>query len=426
MKQTTKRTLNNLVETHLTSIIANSISIARHSKRRRCSTNQSTSSSSLIATPTIHASDVLAALKINGTPIDLPTNAGYTNNQPVDLNDFLEKESDPQIDTPSELGMVMHWLAVEGKQPTTPLNPVMVVAHNAASDGVSDGANTNVEVETVPTPSTHPNQQLSIQETHHNEKSTNNNNNVTIRNLLPRLLSEELQLYFTRITLALQKEDDTHAQDAALSRLRYDSGIQELIPFFLNFLTPTSNTQISNVNQSLLRMHCVNNIVQNSNLHLELYLEKIVPLVLNCIVPKKLSWNDYDHWKLRDVASSVLLSLWTTFGEKYTSFQSSVIRVLVQAMMMTTKGGSSVESRYGALVALSGLGPKVVDAVVLPCIGQFWVESEMQLEKYDEGYNGDNGALRKDDREGRRFALYRLQDALLVSYPFLFRFICNS
>ncbi len=400
MKQTTKRTLNDIVEAHLTSVISNSISIARHSKRRRHHNHHHHQKTF------IHASDVLTALRMQGTPIQLPTNAGYTDNSPVDLNDFLEKESDPQIDTPSELGMVMHWLAVEGVQPKTPLNPVAVVGESGtltssfspSSVIQQAGGDSNKNVTRQPTSNA-----IATPTNNNNNHKHNSeidmDDNVTVRNLLPRLLSVELQLYFTRITLALQRENDTQAQDAALLRLRHDSGIQELVPFFLNFLTPTSSAQMSNVEQSLLRMYCVHNIVSNPNLHLELYLEKIVPLVLNCIVPKKLSLNDYDHWKLRDAASSALLSLLLTFGEKYTSFQSSVIRVLCQAL---THG---VESRYGALIALSGLGPKVVDAVILPCIGQFWVDSEEQLEKCNSG---------DEDCEGKRFALYRLQDALLV------------
>ena len=400
MKQITKRTLHDLVETHLTSILSNSITIARHAKRPR---------------RTIQMSDILTALKLEGTPLHLATNAGYTDNTPIDLNDFLDRElhqkndddEDEELlddngdddnnhngsninvsgheDVPSEMGMVMHWLAVEGKQPATPLNPINISNTNDNRvDGVSnytpDTNNTTVSTDQYAI------ENGDITEEIHNE-------NVAIRNLLPRLLSEELQLYFTRITLALQK-GDTQAQDAALLRLRFDSGIQELVPFFFNFLTPTGNAQMADVQRSRLRIQCVHNLALNPHVHLELYLEKVVPLVLNCIVPKKLSFSPYDHWKLRDEASRTLLAVWKIFGEKYANFQSSVIRVLCEAL------SHGVESRYGALVALSDLGPKVVDAVVLPNIGAFWTECERELKQC------------KDD--GVRFSFYRLQDALLV------------
>lgn len=361
MNQTTKRTLNELVEAHLTSIISNSISIARHSKRR-CRT--------------VHASDVLSALRLEGSSLELSTNAGYTDNTPVDLNEFLDRDIDEQMEAPVEIGMVMHWLAVEGRQPATPFNPV-----RSSQDGngaiVSDKEYEGDDNEDEDA-----------------SGSDANNGNVSVRNLLPRLLSEDLQLYFIRITNTL-RHGDTQAQDAALQRLRYDGGIQELVPFFLNVLTPTANSQMANVQYSRLRIQCIHNMILNPHIHLELYLEKVVPLIINCIVPKKLSFSPYDHWKLRDEASYTLLTVWNIFGEKYSNFRSNVIRILCTAL---TKGN---ESQYGALIALSDLGPKVVDAVVLPTIDTFWTDCETQLNRCQ-----DNGV---------RFGLQRVQDALLVS-----------
>ena len=127
-------------------------------------------------------------------------------------------------DVPSEMGMVMHWLAVEGMQPATLLNPITITNTN---DNVVDSTSvSNPGVNTT----------VSGDDSNDNGDITNeiHNENVAIQNLIPWLLFEELQLYFTRIILALQK-GDTQAQDAALLRLRFDSGIQELVLFFFNF-----------------------------------------------------------------------------------------------------------------------------------------------------------------------------------------------
>ncbi len=406
MKQNTKRALNNIVETYLTSVISNSITIARHSKRPR---------------RTIQSSDILAALKIEGTPLILPTNAGYTDNTPVDLNKFLndgingsdnnndfdDDEDDnhntnengngssdststvPSTTAPSEMGMVVHWLAVEGKQPMTHLNPLSILKQQRQKEMEErERRNKNENMNNGDRDSGDSTAASG------DMYANNDESNVAVWDLLPHLLSEELQLYFTRIAYALQR-GDAKAQDAALLRLRYDSGIQELVPFFLSFLTPTNNAQMANVQQSLLRIQCIRNLILNPNVHLELHLHQVVPLVLNCIVPRKLSTGPYDHWKLRDEASLTLLSVWNVFGEKYAVFQPGVIRQLCKAL------GHGLESRYGALVALSDLGPKVVDSFVLPVVGKFWTDCEEQLKKCT-----DDGGL--------RFSLYRLQDALLV------------
>ena len=114
--------------------------------------------------------------------------------------------------------------------------------------------------------------------------STHDENTVAVWDLLPHLLSEELQLYFTRIAYALQK-GDAKAQDAALLRLRYDSGIQELVPFFLSFLTPTTNAQMANVQQSLLRIQCIQTslkIIRTSQefvAHLRKICQEVAPII---------------------------------------------------------------------------------------------------------------------------------------------------
>ena len=277
----------------------------------------------------------------------------------------------------------MHWLAVEGTQPKTPLNPLSVSTAEEAEDCSNDVDVLDASEGKIENGSSRS-----------SRNSYKNTDNVAIRNLLPRLLSEELQLYFTQITMTLQRNDDPQAQDAAILRLRNDK-IQELVPFFFNFLTPKDNAQVANVQQSLLRIQCVHSLALNPYIHLELYLEKVILLVMNCIVPKTLSFSQYDHWKLRDEASRTLLAIWKIFGEKYASLQPSVIRILCEAL---THG---LESRYGALVALGNLGAKVVDAVVLPHVGRFWTECEMQLQQTQD--------------PGIRYALQRVLDAILVS-----------
>jgi len=384
MKQNTKRTLNDLVQSHLYSIVASSLTISRHSKRPRQNNSILTSN------------DVLTALQLEGVPLQLPTNAGFTDTTPIDLNSYLETDigevddgvdEDEGIQPPSEVGMTMHWLAVEGKQPAIPLNPpsayrkLNIIEEDENSGGERGGAFVQERIGT--------NSDIG--------NGSSNSVNVAVWNLMPRLLSEDLQLYFTRITLALER-NDPQAQDAALLRLKYDSGIQELVPFFLSFLTPQKNIDMADVERSRLRIRCVHNLILNQHVHLELHLQQILPMVLNCIVPRKLSFSPYDHWVLRDEASRILLAIWNVFGEKYAGLKSGVIRELIKALSHGLDS-HGLGSCYGALVALSGFGPKVVDSHVLPVVAQFWVNFQVKLELCQ-----DNGI---------RFGLHRLQDALL-------------
>lgn len=350
MKPASKKTLNGLVEEHMTSLIRDSITMQRHSKRPR---------------KTLHSSSINLALaciqKSTASTTNTPLISRETKN--VDLNALLTSEI--SVPPPSEIGMTLHWLAVDGVQPLSLLNPQDEQPVNRRRTAESD----------------------ELQDTE-----------ISLRQLLPRLVSDELQLYFTRITHALI----THPE-AAISRLANDTGIQELIPFFTRYIAVTILENIHKTEQCRLMINCIDALIRNRNIHLELHLDQLLPRIITCIVAKQIGSTGENHWLLRDEASDVLVRTCTLFGEKYGNLRGLVIRTLCKALDLNANQ-NQLGTFYGGIVGITKFGAKTVDAFILPLVGHW-----DSLEKALEESTGEN-----------LFAVQRCQDALLYAMSVYF------
>jgi transcription initiation factor TFIID subunit 6 len=297
MQAQAKVTLSSLVEEHLTSLVAEAASVNRHSKRARYSASDANNEQQHQGTlrNRIHAEDINLALqwrgseKLYATGVVVPPGPGEDpTTKRIDLNAYVRSEN--RLRPPVELGMTSHWLAVDGTQPSIPQNPKAQVAHRVESDaGYSDRQTGELSMEEE------------LQQ------------GVSIRQLLPRLLSEELQLYFTRITIAIERGGGSAAsraqQDEALASVCTDAGLQELVPFLVRYATSQLHQHHLNPSHSRTLIRLIRCMLYNPNMHLELQLHQILPALITCVVAKQLSVSrlDDNHWALRQEAAQALL-----------------------------------------------------------------------------------------------------------------------
>ena len=254
MQAHTKLSLSSLVQEHLTSLVREAACIQRHHKRARY---HETGEDEGVVRQRLHADDINLALqwrgseKLYATGIVVPPGPGENPcNRSVDLNAYLRSEN--QIPLPSELGLTSHWLAVDGIQPHIPQNPIAASSSTARSAAAL--------VHRVP------DEQDLV--------SADGQRPVSIRQLLPRLLSEELQLYFSRVTIAIERGGNTAAsrqhQDAALVSVARDTGLQELVPFFCRYISTQIYQHIGNAEHCRTLIRLTRSLLMNPHLHLEL------------------------------------------------------------------------------------------------------------------------------------------------------------
>lgn len=272
----------------------------------------------------------------------------YATDREVDFDTILTS-SLPKI--PQPVRFTSHWLAIEGVQPQIPENPIQ-------------------EDESAPLEQVYAPQETLQQQSGSSSSTANSNAKIP---QIKHHLSKEHQMYFDTITKCLLVKDNT-AHQTALKSLSSDAGIQQLVPYFVQFVAEMVMKHLRQLDILKLLVSTVNALLNNQYLFLEPYLHQIMPTLLTCIVGKRLC-NDLeseDHWTLREESSHLVSLICKRFGDAYISLQPRIMKTLSKALIPGTSDEKtkikeiSIPSIYGALACLSMLGKDTVQLVVLP------------------------------------------------------------
>ena len=171
----------------------------------------------------------------------IPSFAGAkhsSSSRSVDLNSYLQ--SDVSMNCPNEPGLAVHWLSVDGVQPMIPMNVASTTLAQNRDD--QDG----------------------------------NREDIEVKQLLPHLLSEELQMYFRKVTMSIEEfQQQGHISlgqlKLSLNSVRNDIGIQELVPFFIKFVVNQIYQSLDEVEHLRVLLRLADALICNPSLHLELH-----------------------------------------------------------------------------------------------------------------------------------------------------------
>jgi len=273
----------------------------------------------------------------------------------VNLNSYIQSEM--PMACPREPGLAMHWLSVDGVQPMIPMN--VAIARGAAVVGCEDDYGDGDEY-----------------------NGRRSEGEVNVRQLMPHVLSEELRTYFMKISLAIEDYlgDDSKSPKvtlgSAVSSVRNDSGIQELVPFFVKFITQQIYVNLDRTDDLRILLAFVNAMMDNVHLHLELHLHQIFPSILTCVIARRLSRNVYDdHWSLRMEAAALLFKACNKYPE-YTTLKSRVIKAYVEALA----ADRPLPSQFGGVVGITSFGPLAVEAFLIPSASHLWDKWQFALD----------------------------------------------
>jgi transcription initiation factor TFIID subunit 6 len=274
--------LVSLVEEHLTGLIREAVSVQRHCKRARIHLPASNASNSLAdassssssgkephAKRRLHAEDINMALQWRGSEKIYATGTVGSNSsddKKVSLEEYIKSEL--ELRPPQEVGLTVHWLAVDGVQPDIPQNPPPLAGSSQAPD--------SKEIHRV-----EPEEEMD---------ATGASEGVQVTQLLPRLLSEELQLYFSRVTTAIERgganPTTRQQQDAALASVAQDSGLQELVPFLVNYVSKSLYRHVGNPEHCRTLVRMARALLKNPHLHLELHVRTVASFIRRAIIPQ--------------------------------------------------------------------------------------------------------------------------------------------
>lgn len=273
-----RKTLMDLTEQHIAQLIREAVKVKHHCKRSRfhfpnesdlkigagvnisgsSSTNKSKSRSRGILRRRLHAEDINIALHWRGSEKIYATgmvgggrfvNSSSRDDKKIMLQDYLKSEM--KFKQPQEVGLTMHWLAVDGFQPEIPQNPSQQPKRKRVSLQSEKEGNDD------------------------DDEASRNNEGIQVTQLLPKLLSEELRLYFSRITGAIERGSASlitrQNQDEALSSICIDPGLQELAPFMVNYVTKNLYKHVGNPEHCRTLIRMAQALLVNPHIHLELH-----------------------------------------------------------------------------------------------------------------------------------------------------------
>ncbi|KAI9023312.1 transcription initiation factor TFIID subunit 6 [Hyaloraphidium curvatum] len=231
----------------------------------------------------------------------------------INLDDLINT---PLPAVPLDVVYTAHWLAVEGVQPAIPQNPSPARPSEKAPE--------------VP--------------------------------LVKHVLSRSLMVYHDKMTAALLGDDPT-LKNEAFKHLASDTGITELAPYLVSMVGEKVTSGIGNLDLLWRMMKLVESLLDNPEIDLEPYIHQLMPTVLTCLVGKRLSPPEEDHWALRRHAAKLAARICRDYGGKYASLQPRTTKTLLRAFLDIQKPRPT---HYGAVIGLGELGKEAVRLLVLP------------------------------------------------------------
>jgi transcription initiation factor TFIID subunit 6 len=203
-----------------------------------------------------------------------------------------------------------------------------------------------------------------------------------IKSLVKHVLSKELQSYYDAVIGDVLSGDGERIK-AALYSVATDSGLQQILPYFVQFVAEAVPKNLRSLGQLQIFIGLVSSLLANEHMFIEPYLHQIMPSLLSCLLGKRLCEDPQreDHWALRDRCAVITADLCKRFGHVYATLIPRVTKTMVRTLQDAEK---PLTSHYGAIVGLTALGPRTVEVVLLPhmeayCkVLSFNVVSEMQ------------------------------------------------
>ncbi|KAI5184515.1 transcription initiation factor TFIID subunit 6 [Nematocida homosporus] len=273
------------------------------------------------------------------------SNLYYVPDEEVDLETVL---SSPLPKIPHKPVVSKHWLAIEGVQPQIPQNPL--------------------PVERMP-------------ETKKDDSLAAMKEDIEIRNHMKHLLSKELQMYYEKIARFVK---DNESIDIAAECLQKESGIQQLIPYFVHFFNEEILKNLRDGRYLIGIIKVYEGLIMNKMIFIEPYMHQMLPSLLTCVVGRSIGLNKQEEESIpapaeeeeelrfpaentiglatRRRASQTINYIYSTYSLSYTTLAPRVLNTLLKTW---ADFGKTPESHYGAIYCLCNLGPKVINGVVV-------------------------------------------------------------
>ncbi|PWN26916.1 hypothetical protein BDZ90DRAFT_221211, partial [Jaminaea rosea] len=241
----------------------------------------------------------------------------------VDIEQLAQQAvgSSSRLPRSKGVGWKAHWLAVEGVQPLIPENPAPLPATTSRPTAAQDSTDPYAGLASTSTTGA-----VAVA----TGGSAGATPNATTQPLVKHILSRELQVYYQRLTEAL--DDPTTL--AALSSLRSDPGLHQLVPYLCQWISTTIASALCAPDalparsRIITRMQqTISSLLLNPSVAIEGYVHLLLPPILSTML---FSATDYPT-RLRRAGATLLSDVLKKHADRYPTLRPRVARVLLEA-----------------------------------------------------------------------------------------------
>ncbi|KAI1640639.1 hypothetical protein F4809DRAFT_399188 [Biscogniauxia mediterranea] len=290
----------------------------------------------------------------------------YIDDEEVDFEKLINA---PLPKVPRDMMWTGHWLAIEGVQPVTLQNPTSAEARSQDLLHRGPGANP-----TLAALAGHDNPDFKPQVKHQ--------------------LSKELQIFFQKVqSILLDDESSAEYQrlrETALAQVSSDPAIQQLAPYFVNFIANEVTHHLDDIFVMRTMMELTNALLLNETIFLAPYASSLVAPVLTCLMARKIGSDTgpnaaKDQYQLREYAASII----GLIAQKYSSSNKLLRPKLTRSCLRNfLSPAMTPQIWYGAICGvLAAGGSEAIKILVLPNLKDF--EKNMLLPLQEKGQAGN-------------------------------------
>ena len=198
--------------------------------------------------------------------------------------------------------------------------------------------------------------------------------------LTKHVLSQELLLYFSKLSSALLDEFNDEYRSAALASLRSEPGLHQLVPYFVQFVAEKVTHNIKSIFTLTAMMHLVSAMLENPHLYLDPYISALIPSILTCLIGRNLgpsiapsSSTPAEHlatYPLRDLAASILKSIAKKYSTSSHTLKPRLARTCLKHFLDPSK---PLATNYGGIIGLLSIGnnAEVTRSILIPNFKSF-------------------------------------------------------
>lgn len=386
------------VEYRIHEILETAIKFMRHSKRKLLMTSDINYALKMLNIEPLYGYDISQPLNFKEALVG----AGgqtlyYVDDHEIEFEKLINQEL-PKV--PRQTSYTAHWLAIEGVQPMISQNPLP--SEIKALPPIIRGATSSILGTDILNGVSEKDSKSSAGGS--NTGSANGASNgstgkkekeVEVKPLVKHVLSKELQLYFDKVAEVLVSTDPEKEslKYAALTSLKNDPGLHQLVPYFIQFAAEQITNQLRNIEILSTMLEVISALVENKTIFLDPYVHALMPCILTLLLAKRIgpvikeSSSSSDEvifealqkqLAVREFAAILLQHIIKVYGSSYSTLMPRVTRTLLRALLDSTK---PIGTHYGALLGLQNMGNEVIKLVL---VGNLKMWSKLVIENEDK------------------------------------------